>query len=108
MNLGGHNSTAGNILHDQGSKQSSEKTLCSKYASTDKFLVFPNRSASGSILTASRTGETLNKERSANLLAQILRYCSPLACLEAGAWTTMASWESARSGTRASVLKASH
>lgn len=64
------------------------KRHCNKYASIDKFLVFSNRSASGSILTASRTGETLNQERSANLLPQILRHCSFLACLEAGVWTT--------------------
>lgn len=57
-------------------------------ASTDKFLMVSNRSASEPILTASRTGETLNKERSANLYPQILRYCSFLALLEAEGWTT--------------------
>jgi hypothetical protein len=45
----------------------SEVSLDSNSASTDKFLLSPNRSASESILTTSRTGEAL-KERSANFL----------------------------------------
>lgn len=85
MNLGGYNSTARNIFNDQGFN---DQRHCGKYASIDKFLVFSNRSASGSILTASRTGETPNQERSANLLPQILSYCSFLACLGARVWTT--------------------
>lgn len=45
----------------------SEMSLHCRSASTHKFLLSPNRSASETVLTPSRTGETL-KERSANLL----------------------------------------